>query len=572
MLNLILNKVSTNDLSQILKSLVYAMYREKQLSPSNVNYINYLIHLFSLEEETEIIFNIDSRYELSFEDIITKMNQNGARAFLLIFIITSEIFKDCNLEKYLKMYINKYLPFDDSIRKEINKLSCTFLSLTVELYNNIFNLKDSSFFSLKSKENIEDYQKLFLVTKNELDAISKKEKESFIKILVFLMFDDNVIDEVELNYLELWFNIFDLEQINIKDFEAYNNLSISVLNEIKTEWFGKFLVFAFLLTQETINTDVTNSFARIKKLNIIKESYFDDLLNIVNRYKENKIKLTEVINSSIVTVNDESNAKYAQIGLNIAEIALSCIPIIGNINAIRRISSNVVDNRNIMNFGLTDINKNINSNQIIICIDGFMSESGAEQFKDWSLGLHSIKSNSWLKGYKWASNNIKTFITGGVSSWYESVTNSEKASFALMRDIELIYSFKPDVEIILMGHSLGARVIFNTLKNLQKTNFKILEVYLFGGAVSRNDKAGWLSALTTVDKKVYNFYSLNDSVLKNLYKSTMIGDNPIGLGEIEFYNSADLKLAELVNINVTDIIGGHTEYKDKIQSLMSVIK
>jgi hypothetical protein len=572
MLNLILAKIETNDLSQILKCLVYSMYREKQLSQSNLNYINYLINLFSLEDETEMIFNIDTRYELPFEEIMSKMNQNGARALLLIFIITSEIFKDSNLEKYLKIHIYKFLPFDDSIKKEISKLSCSFLSLSVEIYNNIFNLKDSSFFSLKSKENIEDYQKLFLITKNELDSISKEEKESFIKILVFLMYDDNIIDELELNYLNLWFNIFSLEQINIEDANIYNNLSISVLNEVKTAWFAKFLVFAFLLTQETVNTDSNNKFYRIKKLNIIEEKFFDDLLNIVNRYKETKINLTKVINSNIITVKDESNAKYAQIGLNIAEIALSCLPVIGNINAIRRISSHVVDNRNIMDFGLTDINKNSNSNQIIICIDGFMSESGHEQFSDWSLGLQSLKSNSWLQGYKWASNNIKTVLTGGVSSWYESVGNSEKASLSLVRDIGLIYSFKPDAEIILMGHSLGARVIFNALKNLQKTNLRIQEVYLFGGAVSRNDKAGWLSALTTVDKKIYNFYSFNDSVLKNLYQSTMIGDNPIGLGEIEFYNSADLKLAEVENIDVTHIIGGHTEYKNKIQSLISIIK
>ncbi len=535
---------------------------------------NYLINLFSLQDESEAIFNIDSRYELPFEEIISKMNQNGARALLLIFIITSEIFKDSNLEKYLKIHIYKFLPFDDSIKKEISKLSCAFLSLSVEIYNNIFSIIDGGFFSLKSKENIEEYQKLFLITKNELDSISKEEKESFIKILVFLMYDDNIVDELELNYLKLWFDIFGLEQINIEDANIYNNLSISVLNEVKTEWFTKFLVFAFLLTQETININASSNFSRIRKLNIMGEKNFDELLVTVNKYKENKIRLTEVINSNIVTVKDESYAKYAQIGFNITEIALSCIPVIGNINAIRRISGDVVDerNKNIMNFGLIDINKNINCNKIIICIDGFMSESGAEQFKDWGMGLESFKNNSWIKGYKWPSNNIKTIASGGgLSSWYESIQNSEKTALSLVRDIELIYSFKPDVEIILMGHSLGARVIFNTLKNLQKNNIKIYEVYLFGGAVSRMDKTGWLSALTVVEKKIYNFYSNNDSILKNLYQVTMIGDSPIGLGEIEFHTSANLQLAEIENIDVSNIIGGHTEYKDKIQSLVSII-
>jgi len=575
LLHLILSKIPKEDLFQIMRSLAYAIYQEKQLTQENISYLNTLINLFSLEDEIEKIFNIDCRYELPFESILANMTQRGTRAFLLIFTITSKIFKDSNLEEYLKVKIEKFLPFDHNITKEITKLSSTFYTLTTDVYNNLFDIKNTSFFSSKSENNIQDYQKLFLITQNKVNTIDINEKQYFLKILIYLMLEDKKIDTVETQYIKLWCSVLNIDNTFDENIHSYNNLSVNDFNELKTPWFKKFLVFAFLLSQELVNEVNSSRLTQYIRLNTIEDEKFNELIKIVYKYKETNTSIIEKIHSNNLAVEDESNANYAQIGLTLAEIAVSYIPVIGptlgNFNKIRKTTDILIQDRqsNIMNFGLIDMKKHINSDTIVICIDGFLSESGAEQFKDWMTGLKETHNNSWLKGYKWASNNFKTIIGGGVSSWYESVSNSEKAAVALANDIETIYSFKPEAKLILMGHSLGARVIYSTLNKLQQSNLKVYEVYLFGGAVSRTNKAGWLSALNSVEKKVYNYYSLNDSILKNLYRSTMAGDSPIGLGNIEFYNSSDFKISELKNIDVSSTINGHTEYKEKLHDLLN---
>lgn len=44
----------------------------------------------------------------------------------------------------------------------------------------------------------------------------------------------------------------------------------------------------------------------------------------------------------------------------------------------------------------------------------------------------------------------------------------------------------------------------------------------------------------------------------------MISEKPIGLGEIEYYKYTDLKMAELINVDVSDLVKGHKEYKNKL--------
>ena len=109
---------------------------------------------------------------------------------------------------------------------------------------------------------------------------------------------------------------------------------------------------------------------------------------------------------------------------------------------------------------------------------------------------------------------------------------------------------------ILMGHSLGARVIHNILCSLATTDMQIVEeVHLLGGAVDCDEKS-WMFAKRSVSGKIYNYYSDHDDVLRYLYKvgtffsSTPVGRNPIN-GDPE----------EFVNINVSSLVSGHMKYK-----------
>ncbi|MBK6303432.1 MAG: DUF726 domain-containing protein, partial [Arcobacter sp.] len=61
---------------------------------------------------------------------------------------------------------------------------------------------------------------------------------------------------------------------------------------------------------------------------------------------------------------------------------------------------------------------------------------------------------------------------------------------------------------------------------------------------------------------IHNFYSKKDSVLKYLYKTFELGDNPIGLNPISS-NSKNIK-----NYDVSDTVKGHFEYKKNLQTIL----
>jgi len=95
----------------------------------------------------------------------------------------------------------------------------------------------------------------------------------------------------------------------------------------------------------------------------------------------------------------------------------------------------------------------------------------------------------------------------------------------------LIYVKKsfPHLKIRLIGHSLGSQVILSALVNLK--NKKLVEsVHIFGASIPANSvstkKFGTIIQ-KTVNQKFVNYYSKNDSVLKNGFEQKLI-PMPIG--------------------------------------------
>ncbi|MBF0100855.1 MAG: DUF726 domain-containing protein, partial [Desulfobacterales bacterium] len=122
---------------------------------------------------------------------------------------------------------------------------------------------------------------------------------------------------------------------------------------------------------------------------------------------------------------------------------------------------------------------------------------------------------SWLISNPWHTSMVKAAMTG-----------------ILLADL-IARTDYPD-GFILIGHSLGARVIYYLLNALStKEKSQIQDVYLLGGAVDRNDNEGWEKSLKAVNGKLYNCYSENDDILRFLYTvANLFQSSPIGLGPI----------------------------------------
>lgn len=145
---------------------------------------------------------------------------------------------------------------------------------------------------------------------------------------------------------------------------------------------------------------------------------------------------------------------------------------------------------------------------------------------------------------------VLTIIQLSNNPWHVAMIKAEKTG-ALLADI----LSRTRKKYVLLGHSLGARVIYCTLRALATREKKIVEeVHLTGGAVD-NDRENWKIAKNAVGKKIVNYYSNNDVVLKTLYKvGTFFASNPIGLHRIHKVNG-------IRNKDVSSRVGGHMKYK-----------
>lgn len=143
-----------------------------------------------------------------------------------------------------------------------------------------------------------------------------------------------------------------------------------------------------------------------------------------------------------------------------------------------------------------------------------------------------------------------TIIPFSKNPWHVAMVKAEKTG-VLLADILTRTSKK----YVLLGHSLGARAIYSTLRQLEKAPNQIIEdVHLLGGAVD-NDSNNWKVAKKAVKNQIWNYYSNKDKVLSILYKpSTLFTSTPIGTTRIE-------DVVGIRNKDVSKKDGGHMEYK-----------
>lgn len=173
------------------------------------------------------------------------------------------------------------------------------------------------------------------------------------------------------------------------------------------------------------------------------------------------------------------------------------------------------------------------------------AKRGSKQFGKKIASIGYITSLSDIIKNPWTVAKVKADMTAALLA--EIISRREENSL-----------------IDLYGHSLGCRVISNTLQSLSTKDKKIIRnVYLFGGAVSREPDI-WKNCSDAVVGKIYNCYSDNDWVLKYLYKYAEFGDKPIGLGHIK-------RNEKVININVTDIIESHNDYKPSLPKVLEFI-
>ncbi len=140
--------------------------------------------------------------------------------------------------------------------------------------------------------------------------------------------------------------------------------------------------------------------------------------------------------------------------------------------------------------------------------------------------------------------------------WLDSLTKTQKAGQALSYILQC--TDHPE-GFVLMGHSLGARVIFHTLTDLAKMHKPLVkEAYLLGGAIGADEN--WQEIASGVEK-IYNIYSQKDGILNIAHRVKILLSQPIGISPIQ-------GLKKITNFNASHIIKDHLTYKEHFYKLL----
>ena len=257
--------------------------------------------------------------------------------------------------------------------------------------------------------------------------------------------------------------------------------------------------------------------------------------------------------------------------------------------------------REVKSYAVERINSGSGKGAAIVCIDGFLTEAEKALGNAWASGLEGeFPSNPWYhvrweskclrdlgrlgtlgmqgKGgqmleslAKKATKTVPKGLGGTLAAlqlagnpWHVAMVKSMMTG-ALIAD--MLCRTRQRRDFILVGHSLGARVIFYALQNLAASSQKprIRHAILLGGAVGA-DKEDWEIAASAVSGKIINCYSKHDDVLRYLYKfGTVFRSAPIGRNEIP------IKLPKVENLDVSDLVKGHMRYKPCLADVMQEV-
>jgi len=246
----------------------------------------------------------------------------------------------------------------------------------------------------------------------------------------------------------------------------------------------------------------------------------------------------------------------------------------------------------------------------IVCIDGFMTQGSKETRKVWLEKIEKLYPENEVYHVGWESKRLKDIAKTGAGLASKEGAKSTLVGFAASASKKAATKIAPlgiafqalglldhpwaiagikayqtgalladmmartEEEYVLIGHSLGARVIYSCLSTLKTKDRKFVkEVHLLGGAVNNTvsgegeaeKKVNWSGIDGAVEGPIYNYYSDKDDVLRYLYtvgeavkfeSGSPIGRNPINVDCV-------------VNIDVSDIVSGHTAYKPNLTDVIN---
>lgn len=570
----------------ILKLVALMFFQNPPMKEGCVAFIDKLGAFSSLSKaDIDSSMKIDMREEWKFSELQDVLTLESQKLLFFLMRLAEESFdprgtfsslvSNKEVGGFIDKYISPNLIFSDVARAEVSTAAEAFFSASCDAYEMIHE----GSLSKKEAADIPLHEKLFIINGLKLGELDSKELSAFLSVFdAYVMQLHNAsASGAEAMFLNYVFSAF-YEQAKVSEGEVVER-AVNAFLQIEEKWVKRLILFSALLRLNDNDKPLEDS--GIKKIQhslgfdpkFIEKSVFP----VVMAYKSACV-------NAFLRMHDDNKNHYSgqkkssenmRVVLAFADLATDFVPGVAGIKRIHqsiRRTGNLFDSLDLdpardmeKTFRLCRLVDQGESKVINIVVNGFMTESGKGQFDEWIEPFDVIGLEGGLMGFSWPS---RSFGNAHAGSWYDAAYDASVYGGRLAEEINNLKSVREDLVFKLYGHSLGCRVIQHALLDLHESGNKVRDIFLFGGAVSRTEKPKWSRALQSVEGSIYNFYSKNDSILRDLYKAAEFGDDPAGLGDIEYLSNRGAEQGSVINFNVTNIIESHADYKLKLVRLL----
>lgn len=204
---------------------------------------------------------------------------------------------------------------------------------------------------------------------------------------------------------------------------------------------------------------------------------------------------------------------------------------------------------------LSQIEPSLGLQEALVFMTGYCTEEHWEpsHHRHWVSNLREAGWRGSIYYLWWDSSNNRNFYStigqlgvGVIAHWDKHKRRARRVGEDYLEN--LISRQVNETTISLVGHSLGARVIFFAASNWSIwSSHKLKNVFLLGGAIPKN--RNWEKVASRLSGKVFNIYNSRDTTLNFSYRASSLGLFPCGLMPIDSGNF------RINNVDVTSLVG-----------------
>lgn len=221
---------------------------------------------------------------------------------------------------------------------------------------------------------------------------------------------------------------------------------------------------------------------------------------------------------------------------------------------------------------ISQIEPSLGLQEAIVFITGYCTEEHCEPYhhRHWVSNLREAGWRGSIYHLWWDSSNNRNFYStigqlgvGAFAHWDKHKRRARRVGEDYLEN--LISRQVNETTISLIGHSLGARVIFFAGSNWSTwSSHRLKNVFLLGGAIPKN--RNWEKVASSLSGKVFNIYNSLDTTLRGLYRVSSFGLFPCGLMSIDSIDS------RINNVDVTSLVGNSHSLERYLNTLPNLVK